>query len=53
MGALWKIALWTSSLGTAALLFRRARRRRRAALDVGTVSDEWLANQRGIADSHF
>jgi len=42
------IALWTSSLGVFAYLFQRMVRRRRRRVDVGTVSDDWLAHHRGI-----
>jgi hypothetical protein len=47
---LFKIAIWTSSIGFCAYLFRRLFVRRRASIDVGTVSDEWLAQRRGVAD---
>lgn len=47
---LFKIALWTSSIGFCAYLLRRLFVRRRAAIDVGTISDEWLAQRRGVAD---
>jgi hypothetical protein len=50
MRPLLKLALWTGSLGTAALVMQRMLRRRRAAIDVGPVSDEWLAHRRGVAD---
>jgi hypothetical protein len=41
-----KIVLWTSSVGVALLLVRRFFRRRTDAIDVGAVSDTWLAEQR-------
>jgi hypothetical protein len=47
---LFKIALWTSSIGFCAYLLRRLLLKRRPSIDVGTVSDEWLAQRRGIAD---
>jgi hypothetical protein len=50
MRPLLKFALWTGSIGTAAMLVQRMLRRRRAAIDVGHVSDEWLAHRRGVAD---
>jgi hypothetical protein len=42
-------ALWTSSLGAVAYMVRRMVRRRRS-IDVGSVTDEWLAHQRGLSD---
>jgi hypothetical protein len=48
MRPLLKLALWTGSLGT--VVMQRMLRRRRAAIDVGPVSDEWLAHRRGVAD---
>jgi hypothetical protein len=41
-----KIVLWTSSVGIALLLVRRLFSRRADAIDVGAVSDDWLAQQR-------
>lgn len=40
-----KIAFWTSSVGLAMFLARRLLRRR-GAPSVGSVSNEWLAQQR-------
>ena len=47
---LFKIALWTSSIGFCAYILRRLILKRRASIDAGTVSDEWLAQRRGVAD---
>ena len=47
---LFKIAAWASSIGFCVYLLSRLIRRRRASIDVGTVSDEWLAQRRGVAD---
>lgn len=41
-----KVAFLTSSVGFAALLLRRLFGGRRS-MDVGAVSDDWLAQQRG------
>jgi hypothetical protein len=41
-----RIALWTSSIGLAVFLARRVFARRTEAIDVGRVSDDWLAQQR-------
>jgi membrane protein implicated in regulation of membrane protease activity len=51
MKPIWKIALYSSVSAVAAMLLRRRRRRRAAAVDVGTVSEEWLAQRRGVNDS--
>ena len=49
-----KIALWTGSLGLLAVLFRRLVRRRRAAsVEVGSVSEDWLAQHRGSGDPYY
>ena len=45
-----KAALWTGSVGLCVYLLRRAIARRRAPIDVGRVSGEWLARRRGAAD---
>jgi hypothetical protein len=46
----FKIALLTGSLGLIAYAFRRMLRRRRAAVvEVGSVSEDWLAHQRGVS----
>jgi hypothetical protein len=41
-----KFVLWTSSVGIALFLARRLFARRKGAIDVGAVSDAWLAQQR-------
>jgi hypothetical protein len=51
MGSLLKIALLGGVSAVAALFVRRRQRRRLAASDVGTVSEEWLAQRRGIDDA--
>jgi hypothetical protein len=52
MAPLIKVALWSGVSAVAAMLLRRRRiRRRTPALDVGTVSEEWLANRRGVNDA--
>jgi hypothetical protein len=43
---LGKIFLWTSSVGIALFLARKLFARRHDAIDVGAVSDDWLAQQR-------
>jgi hypothetical protein len=50
MAPILKLALWSGVSAVAALLLRKRRRRRAPGLDVGTVSDEWLANRRGVND---
>ena len=47
---LFKIAAWSSSIGFCLYLLSRLIRKRRASIDTGTVSDEWLAHRRGVAD---
>jgi hypothetical protein len=46
-----KIVLWTGSVGLIAVVLRRLLRRRPADLNVGNVSEEWLAQHRGGGDS--
>lgn len=43
---LLRVALWTSSVGLAIFVARRLFARRGNAIDVGAVSDDWLAQQR-------
>jgi hypothetical protein len=45
-----KAALWTGSVGLCVYLLRRAIVRRRASIDAGHVSGEWLAHRRGVTD---
>jgi hypothetical protein len=51
MNPMLKVVLWGGLSAVAALLVRRKRQQRAAALDVGTVSDEWLAHRRGVNDA--
>jgi hypothetical protein len=51
MNPMLKVMLWGSLSAVAALLVRRKRQQRAASLDVGTVSDEWLAQRRGVNDT--
>jgi hypothetical protein len=51
MTPMLKVVLWGGVSAVAALLVRRKRLRRAAALDVGTVSEEWLAQRRGVNDA--
>jgi hypothetical protein len=48
---MWKMALFSGVSAVAALLLRKRMRRREAALEVGTVSEEWLAQRRSINDA--
>jgi hypothetical protein len=41
-----RIALWTSSIGLAVFFARRIFARRSGAIDVGALSQDWLAQQR-------
>jgi hypothetical protein len=43
-----KAALWTESVALCVYLLRRALARRHVSIDVGSVSTEWLAQQRGV-----
>jgi hypothetical protein len=46
--------MWSGSIGLIALLLRHLVRRRRAGnLQVGSVSDDWLAQHRGSGDQYF
>ena len=47
-----KIALWTGSVGLLAVLFRRLFRRRDVNVEVGSVSEDWLAQHRGTGEYH-
>lgn len=47
---LLKLALWTGSIGLGAYLLRRFLTSRRGRIDVGAVSDAWLASQRPTLD---
>jgi hypothetical protein len=51
MKPLLKFALWGGSFGAAAVLVQRMlQRRRQRRIDVGPVSDDWLARRRGITE---
>jgi hypothetical protein len=43
--------LWTGSVGLIAIFFRRMFRRRRKDVNVGNVSEDWLAQHRGSSDT--
>jgi hypothetical protein len=45
-----KAALWTGSAAVCVYLLGRALMRRSLLIDVGSVSSEWLAQQRGASD---
>jgi hypothetical protein len=45
-----KLVLWTGSLGLAAMILRRLFRRKPSDVNVGNVSEDWLAQQRGSND---
>lgn len=45
-----KVVLWTGSVGILAVVLRRFFRRRSADVNVGSVSEDWLAQQRGAGD---
>jgi hypothetical protein len=47
-----RAALVTGSVAVCVYLLRRAFVRRRVLIDAGSVSSEWLAQQRGVID-HF
>jgi hypothetical protein len=51
MNPMLKVMLWGGVSAVAALFVRRRRHQRAAALEVGTVSEEWLAQRRGINDA--
>ena len=46
-----RIVLWTGSGGLFAMVVRRLFRRRQKDLNVGNVSEDWLAQQRGSGDT--
>ncbi len=43
--------LWTGSVGLIAVVLRRLFRRRKKDVNVGNVSEDWLAQQRGASDT--
>jgi hypothetical protein len=46
-----RIVLWTGSVGLFAMVVRRLFRRLQKELNVGNVSEDWLAQQRGSGDT--
>jgi len=42
--------LWTGSVGLFAVVLRRLFRRRPKDMNVGSVSEDWLAHHRGSSD---
>lgn len=50
---LLKVALWTSSVGLAVFIARKIFGGREHPIDVGAVSDAWLAQQRGAPPDPF
>ena len=45
-----KLVLWTGSLGLAAMILRRLFKRKQPDVNVGNVSEDWLAQHRGSND---
>ena len=45
-----RVVLWTGSVGLIAVVLRRLFRRRQKDVNVGNVSEEWLAQHRGSGD---
>ena len=46
-----KIVFWTGSVGLFAMVVRRLFRRRHTDLNVGNVSEDWLAEHRSSSDT--
>jgi hypothetical protein len=46
-----RVLLWTGSVGLVAVLLRRLFRRRAADVNVGNVSEDWLAQHRGTSET--
>jgi membrane protein implicated in regulation of membrane protease activity len=46
-----RVVLWTGSVGLLAVVLRRLFRRRQKDVNVGNVSEDWLAQQRGSSDT--
>jgi hypothetical protein len=46
-----KLVLWTGSVGLIAMILRRLFKRKEADVNVGNVSEDWLAQQRGTSDT--
>ena len=51
MSVVLKVVLWGGVSAVAALLVRRRQQRRAASVNVGSVSEEWLASQRHVTDT--
>jgi hypothetical protein len=50
-GQAFKLVLWTGSVGLIAVVLRRLFRRRQKDVNVGNVSEDWLAQHRGSSDT--
>jgi membrane protein implicated in regulation of membrane protease activity len=50
-GQTLKIVLWSGSVGLIAVVLRRLFRRRQKDVNVGNVSEDWLAQHRGTSDT--
>ena len=50
-GQTLKLVLWSGSVGLVAVVLRRLFRRRQKNVNVGTVSEDWLAQHRGTSDT--
>jgi hypothetical protein len=44
------IVFWSGSFGLFAYVLRRLMRRRQTSVQVGSVSEDWLAHHRGVGD---
>ena len=51
-GGALKIAAWLAAIGAGGFLMRRVIRRRRA-IDLGTVSDDWVSRHRSAPDPYL
>lgn len=52
MSVVLKVVLWGSVSAVAALLVRRRQQRKAAPVNVGSVSEEWLASQHRVTDPY-
>jgi hypothetical protein len=50
-GQALRVVLWTGSVGLIAVVLRRLFRRRQKDVNVGNVSEDWLAQHRGTSDT--
>jgi hypothetical protein len=50
-GQTFRVVLLTGSVGLIAVFLRRLFRRRQKNVNVGNVSEDWLAQQRGTSDT--